>query len=719
MKTEAIVRINDILDQVASYYKEADLALIEKAYIFSAKVHQGQVRLSGEPYLNHPLSVAKILSDLKLDEYSIATGLLHDTVEDTYATLEEIADLFGKEIASLVDGVTKISRISFASYEDQQAENFRKMLLAMSKDIRVILIKLADRTHNMRTLKFLPAEKQKQMAQETLDIYTPLANRLGLFLIKSDLEDLSLLYLHADIYSEIEKELVTTSKQREKYVKEVVSIITEKLNQFGIKARVIGRTKHLYSVYNKMLLQNLDFSQIYDIIAFRVIMDSRRACYETLGIIHSIWKPVPGRFKDYVSMPKANMYQSLHTSVIGPYGQRIEIQIRTDEMNRIAEEGIAAHWKYKEGRKINQKDDQRFAWLHQLIEWQRDLKDPREFLETVRIDLFPDEVYVFTPKAEVLEFPKGATPIDFAYRIHTDVGHQCIGAKVNRKLVPLKYPLKSGDVVEIVTAPNHHPSKDWIKLVKTPRAKTTIKQWIKSQERERSITLGRDICEKLFNKHSLDFAKLLKSSEVLNAFQNRGIKDGDDILAAVGTGKIKAKQILNKFLPKELQAERPPKSIINKLTRKNRIKGDSGIKIQGMDDVLVRFGKCCSPLPGDKIMGFITRGRGVTVHTVNCYYLDEADPERKIEVQWDPSYKSVIPVNIEVICIDKKGLLAAITASISTAEANIRNAKVSTTHDKKAVSLFEVEVNNLTHLQAVIRSIEQVKGVLNVERIRL
>jgi GTP pyrophosphokinase len=719
MIRQRIVRINDILDQVSTYYKEADLGLIEKAYVYSAKVHHGQTRLSGEPYLNHPMSVAKILADLRLDEYSIATGLLHDTVEDTYATLEELEALFGKEVCSLVDGVTKISKIAFDSHVDQRAENFRKIILAMSRDIRVILVKLADRLHNMRTLNFLPAERQRQLSEETRDIYAPLAGRLGIFLIKSELEDLCLSYLQPEASREIEEKLVITAADREKYVGEVVQILDEKLRQFGIQARVLGRPKHVYSIYNKMFLQNLDFSQIYDLIAFRVVVPARRDCYEVLGIIHSIWTPVPGRFKDYISMPKANRYQSLHTTVIGPYGQRIEIQIRTEEMNSIAEEGIAAHWKYKEGRRIEQKDDQRFAWLHQLMEWQKELKDPREFLETVRIDLFPNEVYVFTPKGAVFEFPAGSTPVDFAYRIHSEIGHRCVGAKVNGKLVPLKYQLKSGDVLEILTLPSHHPSKDWLKFVKTSRAKTKINQWIRSQERESSVALGREICERELARHEISFAKIVRAGELLKIARRENIRSVDDLLEAIGRGGIKAKHILNKLLPKELQEEKAQDVKTQKPAKTGAQQENAGVRIRGVDDIMVRFGKCCTPLPGEKIMGYITRGRGMTVHAVNCPYIESADAERKIEAEWDPSCRIITPVSIEVMCVDHKGLLADITSSIAAAEANIRNARVVTTTDKKGINVFEIEVSDLKHLNAVMRSIEKIKGVLSVARLRL
>ncbi len=711
-----IVRINDIIDQVSKYNQEADLDLIRKAYVFSAKVHHGQTRLSGEPYLNHPLWVAKILADLNLDEYSVSTGLLHDTVEDTYATLDEIRQTFGQEVAFLVDGVTKISKLSTKSRLDRQADNFRKMILAMSKDIRVVLVKLADRTHNMRTLQYLPPERQKRIAQQTLDIYTPLANRLGLFLMKRELEDLALRHIHEKIYKEIEKNLVVTAEQREKYVQEVIGIIDEKLRQFGISAGIKGRPKHIYSIYNKMLQQNLDFKHIYDLTAVRIIVGERKECYEVLGIIHSIWKPIPGRLKDYISLPKANMYQSLHTTVVGPYGQRVEIQIRTAEMDMVAKHGIAAHWKYKEGRKIEQKDDQRFAWLQQVMESQQDVKDSKEFLETFRVDIFPDEVYVFTPAGEVFELPKGATPVDFAYRIHTAIGHSCVGAKINGSIAPLKYELKSGDVVEILTQPSHKPSRDWLKFVNTSRAKTKIRHWIKQQERERSIVLGREICEKEFRKHKQSFSKLLKDSEVLGLFRKDGVKNLDDLFSAVGYGRIRARQIANKFLPQELKEDLEEKAV--KVPTKTVNKPGKGIRIDGLDDIMVRFGKCCNPIPGDRIKGFITRGRGVTVHVVGCDFLEDADPERAIDAQWDNTVHYTATVPIEVVTEDKKGLLAEITSSISATETNIVNAKIKTTLDKKAICIFEIETSGVEQLEQVIQTIKNVRGVLRVTRVR-
>jgi GTP pyrophosphokinase len=501
-----MLRFNDILERLTSYNPNADIELLKKAYVFSAKVHLGQVRLSGEPYLNHPLEVAGILTQLRLDVASVATGLLHDTVEDTLTTLEEIQQNFGREIAQLVDGLTKISLISLRSSEENQAENFRKMILAMVKDIRVILIKLADRLHNMRTLEYHHPEKQVKIAQETLDIYAPLAHRLGIDWIKSELEDLAFRYLHPQIYEEIQGKIAKREKERTRYIEEVKRTLMKKLYENHIEGEVNGRLKQIYSIYLKMKDQNLDFDQVYDITAFRVVVNSIKECYDVLGIIHSLWKPIPGKFKDYVGLPKDNMYQSLHTTVIGPYGERIEIQIRTHEMHRIAEEGIAAHWKYKEGKVVEEAEDKRFTWLRQLLEWQRDLKDDAEFIESVKVDLFPHEVYVFTPKGAVKQFPLGASPVDFAYSIHSDVGNHCSGAKVNGKIVPLRYELRSGDTIEIMTSPNQKPSKDWLKFVKTARAKTKIRQWFTNEEREKSITLGKEILEKEFRKYDLQQA---------------------------------------------------------------------------------------------------------------------------------------------------------------------------------------------------------------------
>jgi guanosine-3',5'-bis(diphosphate) 3'-pyrophosphohydrolase len=713
-----VIRLQDIIDKVLSYHPEPDIDLIEKTYVFSAQVHKGQLRLSGEPYLTHPMEVAALLADLKLDNVSVATGLLHDTVEDTLTTIEKIEEFFGKEIASLVDGLTKISKIHFHTSEEKQAENFRKMILAMSKDIRVILIKLADRLHNMRTLNFLPPEKVVELAQETLDIYAPLANRLGIFWIKNELENLCLLYLRPEVYHDLAKQVASKEKEGEKYVAEVIEIIKNRLKEFGIQGEVQGRSKHLYSIYRKIQIQHLDFDQVYDLVAFRIVVENIRVCYETLGGIHSLWKPVPGRFKDYIAMPKANMYQSLHTTVIGPAGKRIEVQIRTQEMHHIAEQGIAAHWKYKEGKDIEKKDDAQFAWLRQLLEWQQDLKDPREFLDTVKIDLFPDEVYVFTPKGAVKEFPRGATPVDFAYSVHTDIGHCCTGARVNGKLVSLKYQLKNGDVIEIVTSPQHKPSKDWLRFVKTSRARTKINHWVKLEERERSVKLGREICEKEFRKHGLNFSKLSKKEIMGSYLSELRLKNEEELLASIGYGRISAKQLVYKFIsPEELEKRENEESKIKKVARKLTGERKSGILVKEIDNIMVKFGKCCNPLPGEKIKGYITRGRGVTIHNYGCLYIQGCDQERLIDVTWDQREKFVYPVKIEVISVDKKGLVAAISSSISLAEANISNASAHAIEDQKAASTFELEVKDLKHLQNIIRSIEKVKGVIKVNRL--
>jgi GTP pyrophosphokinase len=713
-----MIRLNDILEKVSRNFPGANLSLIEKAYVYTAKVHQGQVRLSGEPYLIHPLAVAAILADMKMDIATVAAGLLHDTVEDTFATLEEIKDLFGPEIAALVDGLTKISKMTLATHEEQQSENFRKMLLAMSKDIRIVLIKLADRLHNMRTLQHLLPDDQIKIAQETLDIYAPIAGRLGIDRIKTELEDLTLPYLHPEEYRRLMAAIAWKKEEREKYIQEVSSIISEKLASYGLVGRVSGRLKHFYSIYRKMKAQNLEFDQVYDIIAFRMILSTVKDCYEALGIIHSLWKPIPGRFKDYIAMPKANGYQSLQTTVVGPYGERVEIQIRTEEMNRTAEEGIAAHWQYKEGKAFDPKDTRQIAWVRQLLEWHQDLRDPREFIETVKIDLFPDEVYVFTPRGDVKQFPIGATPVDFAYSIHTEIGHQCVGAKVNGKIVPLRYQLQNGDRVEIVTAPGHRPSKDWLKHVKTSRARTKIRQWVKAEARERSVDLGREICEREFKKYHLDFPKFLKSEDLKKVMGDFSFQSVDDLMAEIGYGNISCRQVVGKLLPPDkLEKGKVEESRLKRLADKIR-REPSGIQIRGIRDMMVRFGKCCNPLPGDRITGYITRGRGVTVHTSDCPNVLGGDPERMIQVSWNLQEKAVHSVRVRVTCNDKKGLLADISTALASSDINILGAHTVTTEDRRAICDFELEVRDLKHLQAAFRTLTKLKDVLKVERMR-
>ena len=711
-----MIRLNDIVDQVLSYHPEADVSLIEKAYVYSAKAHAGQVRLSGEPYLMHPLGVADILAKMKLDVFSISSGLLHDTLEDTDTNLEDLGRLFGTEVSQIVDGVTKIGRFEFSSHEERQAENMRKMILAMADDIRVVLIKLADRLHNMRTLAFHAVGKQRLIARETMDIYAPLAGRLGIDWIKTELEDLAFSYLDKDVYEEIVSGLKRNEEERERYIKEVKEVIEEKLAELGLKGKVGGRPKHIYSIYKKMIVQNLDLEHIYDIIAFRIILNSIRECYEALGVIHSSWKPIPGRFKDYIGMPKANMYQSLHTTVIGPYGERVEIQIRTEEMHRIANEGIAAHWVYKEGKSIPENDSKRFTWLRQLLEWQQDLKDPREFLETVRVDLFPDDVYVFTPNGDVKAFPRGSTPIDFAYSVHTEVGHQCTGAKVNGKLVPLKYELRNGDIVEIITSSKHVPSKDWLKIVKTSRARTRIRHWIKTEERERSITLGREICEREFRKHGLNFNDYLNSDEFLQVAKSFSLQKVEDLLASIGYGKISALQAIGKLTSLIEPEEKPDELLIERPERKERPSHRGGVLVKGVDDILVRFAKCCNPLPGEEIAGFITRGRGVSVHRADCPSLLSSGFERRIEVDWDRDAEEVHPVGLAVICANVKGMLAAISGTLSNHDINILQANVRTRVDNRAECKFVVEVRDTDHLLGAMAAVRKIKNVIDVQR---
>ncbi|MBI5643817.1 MAG: bifunctional (p)ppGpp synthetase/guanosine-3',5'-bis(diphosphate) 3'-pyrophosphohydrolase [Deltaproteobacteria bacterium] len=713
-----MVRLEEILEKVAAYNPAADLEVIKKAYVFSGVVHQGQTRMSGEPYLNHPLEVAYILTGLKMDAQSIATGLLHDTVEDTHTTIERIDEVFGAEIANLVDGLTKLSRMTFEKKEDHEAENFRKMILAMGRDIRVILIKLADRLHNMRTLGALDPVKQKKIARETLDIYAPLANRLGIGWMKTELEDLAFTYIEPEKFAWLKDKVAKEQDQRETYIIKVKELIEQKLKEHEVKGEVTGRPKQMYSIYKKMLDQDVDYENIHDIIAFRVIVKDVRDCYEVLGIIHSMWKPVPGRFKDYIAIPKLNLYQSLHTTVVGPYGVRMEVQIRTEEMHRVAEYGIAAHWKYKEGKVVDSKDDKSFAWLRQLLEWQRDLKDSDEFMESLKVDLFPEEVFVFTPKGAVKEFPVGATPVDFAYSIHTDVGNRCASAKVNGRMVPLKYKLRNGDVVEIVTSQSHHPSKDWLKFVISSKAKARIRQWIKTEEREKSIDLGKEICEKEFNKHGVEYGKLLKAGELEKLARDFGLKDLDSLLASVGYGKISIFQVLGKILPPEKLEQKQKFSIRRVLDKFKGKETRNAVIVKGVEDVMVRFAKCCNPLPGDDIAGFITHGQGVAVHAVGCTNLLNIDSERKIDVAWDKRSKSTRPAKIEVVCRNEKGLLAEMTNAIKAADANISSAEIKTNQDNKAVCTFEVDVSDLAHLKIIIAGLQKIKKVIKVERIR-
>lgn len=712
-----MIRINDIIDKITENHPDAELDIVDRAYIFSARVHDGQMRLSGEPYLSHPLEVAGILADMKLDSISIAAGLLHDVIEDTYATPDEIKNMFGPEVLHIVSGVTKLSGLTFDSSQTRQAESIRKMILAMADDIRVILIKLADRLHNMRTLQFHKESKRRKIAQETLDIYASIAARLGIYWIKKELEDSSFKYLDSEEYSRIESLVSEDKEGREKYLETVKDYIEKKMNEADLECEVRGRYKNFYSIYQKMIKQNLAFEDIYDIIGFRIILDRIPQCYEALGLIHALWKPVDKKFKDYIGVPKHNMYQSLHTTVIGPVGERIEIQIRTKEMDRVAKSGIAAHWSYKEGKSIDENMSKTFAWIQNLVENQADFRNPDEFLENVRIDLFPDEVYVFTPDGEIKSLPRGATPIDFAYTIHTEVGNQCTGAKINGRLSTLKNELHTGNIVEIITTKNHHPSKDWLNFVKTVKARSRIRQWIKIQEKERSITLGREMCEKSFRKYRLNFNALLKLEEMGKAVEHFGFKTVDDLIANVGYGKITPLQIIRKVTPKPEPKEENESILGRIISHVRKKKHRAGVIVSGVDDILIKFGKCCRPIPGDFITGYITQGYGVTVHRTGCVNALKMNPERQIDVEWNKNATETYPVKICISCHDRVGLLADIAANITKNGANILGLKTEILENKSAICFLTIEVKDAEHLHKIISAIKKVGFVYKVKRI--
>lgn len=703
---------------------KVDTNLVEKAFRFSVGAHQNQLRSSGEPFIQHPFEVAKILSELKLDTTTIVTGLLHDTVEDTRATLPDVEKEFGAEIAGLVDGVTKISQISFQTTEEKQAENFRKMILAMARDLRVIIVKLADRLHNMRTLQHLKPEKQIKIAQETLDIYSPLANRLGLSSMKRELEDLSLRFIKPEIYYRLVAQVNKKMKEREEYTQDVLSMIQNALKEHGYgAATVTGRPKHFYSIHKKMEKRNVSYEQVYDVTGFRILVDTVEQCYAALGLIHALWTPVPGRFKDYIAIPKANFYQSLHTTVVGPGGERIEIQIRTHAMHETAERGIAAHWAYKEN--IPEKvQKEKFGWLSRLVEWNRVLSDPNEFLETVKLDLFAEEVYVFTPRGEVMAFPQGSTPIDFAYAVHTDLGHRCIGAKVNGRMVPLKHKLKSGDTVEIITSSNQRPNKDWLKIVRTSRSKNKIRQFIKHQEHERSKSMGEMILEREFKRENLKLKTLVKDGTLQKVADAFSLKTVDDLLSSVGYGKISVRKILSRITPQAPSSEAetkttedtPLQKIFHEATRKNRER--QVVTVKGIDDLLVRFARCCNPVPGDPVVGFITRGRGISVHSRKCPKVFDTDPNRLVEIDWDTTKKADRHVKVRVLCEDRPGLLADMGKVIRDLQTNISRAQIGTTKDKRALCVFSVAIQDLAHLSKIISALESVDGVISVQRVQ-
>ncbi len=707
-------RINEIIDAVREYHSSANVTAIMKAYVYSAKVHAGQLRKSGQPYLSHPLAVAAHLAELRLDVASICAALLHDAVEDTATTLEDIDALLGPEVSHLVDGVTKITSLGATARTKSQTETLRKMILAMATDIRVLLIKLADRLHNMKTLGYLPENKQKRIAQETRDIYAPMAHRLGVRRWVVELEDLAFYYLEPDAYQAIKNSVATRKSERQSFINEVTLGMNTELAKYGIKGSITGRPKHFYSIYKKMNRQQVDIDGLYDLIAFRIVVTELKDCYEALGVIHNKWKPIPGRFRDYIGMPKPNMYQSLHTSVVGPLGQRMEVQIRTEDMHRVAEEGIAAHWRYKEEDEGAADEQNRFSWLRQMLEWVQDTSDPGEFMQSLRMDLYPDEIFVFTPGGEVKELPKGATPVDFAYTIHTEVGHNCTGAKVNGRMVPLRTKLNTGDQVQIITQSKHKPSKDWLNFVVTHRAQSKIRAHIREQERSRAVMLGREMLDKELKKHHMTLHSVLKDGKLDPVLKAYSFHESDLLLASVAYGKISPRMVVNRILPKPEEDEKP--GLISRSLRVFRKRPSEGVKVKGVEDILVRYAKCCNPLPGDPIVGYITRGRGLTVHNKNCGHLEQIDPARLLDVEWDVEDSTLHQVGIMVESSGRAGTLADVAAILKKREVNIIEADIRTTEEDRALSHFMIQVHDTAQLNRVLKEIKRLKSVYEVTR---
>jgi len=719
--------IDKLRERVREYNPGLDDAGLVEAYEFALQAHEGQMRKSGEAFIAHPLEVCQILAELHLDTATLQAALLHDVVEDSGVPLSEIRERFGDEVADLVDGVTKLGKIKFQSLEETQSQNLRKMLIAMAKDIRVILIKLSDRLHNMRTLSALPPERRIEKARETMEIYAPLAHRLGISSIKWELEDLSFYYLEPKKYHQIQKMVAESREARERYLTQVIDQLQSELQEVGIEAEISGRPKHLYSIHQKMAYKGKDFNEIYDLIALRVIVDSVKDCYGTLGTVHSIWKPVPGRFKDYVAMPKFNMYQSLHTTVIGPAGRPLEIQIRSTDMHRTAEYGIAAHWRYKEGGRGNDSFDERLAWLRQMLEWQTELKDPREFMEALKIDLFEDEVFVFTPKGDVLSLRRGSTPIDFAYAIHTEVGHHCVGAKVNGAIVPLGYELQMGDRVDILTNKNSAPSRDWLNIVKTSSARSKIRNYFSKMSREDDLQQGKEELGKVMRKHGLGLGSSATQRALDAVATEMNFQTAEDLLAHIGAGKVSAKQIAGKLLKhmsgdeaKPEDAEEPivPFEGPMKAPRSKRRKTSAGVRVKGIDDVLVRLARCCNPVPGDAIVGFVTRGRGVSVHRRDCPNAQDLlrQPERLLDVEWDMGSETSYQVEIVIEAVDRMRLLQEVSSTLAEAGVNILSASVTTSRDGIATMRFLFEFSNMDQLPSILRSVRSVDGVFEASR---
>jgi guanosine-3',5'-bis(diphosphate) 3'-pyrophosphohydrolase len=712
-----MVRLTNILEKVKGYHPRADTDLINKAYVYASRMHDGQQRKSGDAYFIHPVSVADIIADMRLDASSVCAALLHDVVEDCAASVSDIETVFGDEVAFLVDGVTKLGKVNFASREDRQAESFRKMLVAMARDIRVLLVKLADRLDNMRTLDHMTEAAQERIARETIEIYAPLAGRLGIQWLKAELEDLSFRFLEPDAYGLLEEQVRAVSKNTDSHMSEVTTKLKKMLVTRGFSVQVSGRRKHLYSLHRKMKASGIGFEQVHDFVAFRVITESVADCYATLGVIHSEWTPVPGRFKDYIALPKSNMYQSLHTTVIGPGNRRVEIQIRTHEMHRTAEYGIAAHWQYKEQTGgIDPKDAARFVWLRQLMEFQQEVADPEEFYESVKVDLFPDDVYVFTPKGDVKTFPRGSTPVDFAYAVHSDVGHRCSGARVNGAIVPLRHKMQNGDVVEIITSKNHHPSKDWLEFVVTSRARSRIRTYLRTEEREHAIKLGKDLLEKELRKNGMSLSKFLKSKRVKEVLSRFRVGNEDDLYARVGIGKLALPTVMEQIVPTEdVERDSLRPGFFERTVQ--RVAGDAdGIRIQGMDNMLVRFAQCCNPVPGDPVTGWITRGRGVSVHRRGCPRVLELDPERRVQVSWGDDVHVDLPVSLRVMTDDRAGILASVSSVFSANNVSISEASC-LSKDGRAENLFHFRVGDIDRLREIMRGVARLKGVIDVERV--
>ncbi len=713
-----MIRFEDLAEKVRSSNPDADIELLRRAYVFSAFEHKGQVRHSGEPYLVHPLEVADQLADMKLDVVAIAAGLLHDIVEDTQTPIERIKELFGADVAHVVEGVTKLGAIQFSSSEERQAENFRKMLLAMVDDIRVILVKLADRLHNMRTLHHLPEERRIKIAQETRDIYAPIANRLGMSKVKNELEELAFRYLEPKAYESLRGRVEARRRATEGMIDELKKTITAKLVEAQVPVMHIdGRIKRLFSIHQKLKRQKIDLEQVYDLVALRIITGSVRDCYAALGIIHQTWAPVPGRIKDFIAMPRPNGYQSLHTSVVSERGLPFEVQIRSSEMHRIAEEGIAAHWKYKEGRVGADRDEQYFLWLRQLLEWQQEVRDPQEFLQNLKIELYPEEVYIFTPKGEVKALPRDATPVDFAYAIHTDVGHQCVGARVNGKMVPLRTRLRNGDIVEIITAPGHTPTRDWLSFVATSRARNKIRHFTHAEEKIRSLELGRKLFDKEARRYGLNVKNITEGERFAAVLGEHGFQKPEELFTAIAYGRLSAKAVIARLTPQQLK-EPQQESALTAVVKRVLGTGEEKIKVRGMDDLMVFRARCCNPIRGEKIVGYITRGKGVSVHAATCTNVVNLlyDPERRIDVEWDKgSDPAPYTVRLSIQVEDRKGILADVSSKIAGINTNIRNVEA-TTSDQRGRIDMTVEISDVTHLQKVIKSLRSVDGVVDVER---